>query len=456
MDKMELHSAATAMHARSFTHLPAEPVTGISIDSRTIKPGNLYFALQGERFDGHAFVSNALDKGAVAAVVNSDFKESHDRLLTVEDPLSALQDLAGFHRDRLAIPIIGIIGSHGKTTSKDIAASVFRQRYRTACTFKNLNGLIGVPLTLLAIDQMHEFAIIETGISKPGEMDVLGSILKPTGVITTCFACSHTEYLKDLAGITKEKSRLFEYLIETKLRVLNADDVNIMQSYDAGTSLTWGFESGQYRCREATLSANSSQFTVIQPGELPSMQFSLPLPGKHNISNALPVIALARHFGFEPEEIQRGFNGIDLSPHRSRVISTKGITLIDDSYNAAPLSMEISLDMLKSMAGSKRSIAVLGDMLELGDVSITAHKKIGKLVSNLNIDLLLCYGPWMKYTAETVLKENGTARYFTTRHEITKDLLETIQPGDTILIKSSNGLRSCDIVTALLDELDRR
>ncbi len=434
------------------TALAAASITwqGVSIDTRTIQPGNLFFALRGERFDGHDFLDRAFAAGAAACVISGDFQTDLAPVLRVPDTLRALQSLAGEVRHQADVKIASVIGSHGKTTTKDILAAILNTRFRIFHTDKNVNGLIGVPLTLLKWRPEHEIGVVEVGISKPGEMDILGKIAAPDIVIYTCVAPTHTEFLVNRERIDREKSKIFQYIRPGGLRILNADDPYVMRHFQPECTVTFGQNSADYIFRNLKANPDGAEFTLTGPGLPETVKYTLPFPGEHNIYNACGAIAAALRLGVPPENIQYGLNSITLSPHRSRIIRISGKILIDDTYNAAPASVEQSLIMLKRMGGG-RSIAVLGDMLELGDTAVRAHEHLGDLCRSIGIDRLFGFGPLMQHACARAEMYGIPVVHVGNGKDLGPILLQELQDGDIVLIKASRGMRGEDIVRFLCE-----
>jgi len=428
-------------------------ITGFSIDTRTLSPGNIFWTLKGERFDGYDFIHDAWNKGASAAIVSHYPSNFPGTYIFVEDTLKALQNLAATYRQHLNIPIIAITGSHGKTTTKDMTSAVLKTRFHTHETHFNLNGLIGVPLTVLGISQNTEIAVIEIGISKPGEMSLLANIVRPTIGVLTCISESHTEYLKNRETIFKEKSILFDYLYNNEsLSFLNADDEFVQRLISDGKCLTFGFRNGAFKARVLTTDKIKTTFILTEPnGE--QWTYTIPLPGKHNVLNATIAIAIGRKFGLQHKTIQSGLDLIKLSPNRSEVCQIGNITIINDAYNAAPKSMYNSLKMLKELSGYHRSVAIIGDMLELGSLSRSAHEHLGNVIKSLEIDMTICFGSEIQYTYN-VLKAGGADVYhFNSVEEIVSFYISHAQSNDVVLVKASRALKAENIADQLFLKL---
>ncbi len=450
MNRLTVREMADVING-DLTDAGTQTCTGISIDTRTLQEGDAYFALAGERFDGHAFVSQAIAKKASVSVLRRSFARPDAPCILVDDPLDALQRLAAWYRLRFKIPVIAITGSHGKTTTKDLVTGILRTRYSVHATHENLNGLIGVPMTILGLQSHHEFLVIEVGISKPGEMDRMAAIVKPTVAILTCIAPAHTEYLISPAQIAAEKSKLFSFLFEGGMRVLNAHDPLAVQ-YQNTRSLTFGFDVGDVRGEVLELHEDRSIFAVTAPHRSREV-YALPLPGTHNVLNALAALSAIAPYCISRDDIQKGFDNVVLAPHRSNVLKIGGYTIIDDTYNAAPISMKCSIEMLSAIRNQGRAVAVLGDMLELGSYSVTAHRNLGTQIANVRIDLLICFGQAIEETYRQAVTGGVEAYYYPNAGNAKDQLLSRMKKGDTILVKASRSMHADQIVKELLEKL---
>lgn len=300
-------------------------VQDISIDTRTLKKGDLFIPIKGPNFDGHDYIDQAKNKGA--------------KILDVKDGKKALQDLAKKHRDKFKIPIIGITGSCGKTTTKDMLASILSQKYPTLKNEENLNNEFGVPLTLLKLRKKHKAAVIEMAIQKPGDMDELVEIVRPTHAIVTNIGEAHIKYFKTKENIAKEKNKIY----------------------------------------------NFAEHKQLKPADIKGIK--LPIPGKHNLYNAAAAAAMAKGLGCTKKQIKKGLESFKPSSKRMEIIKKNGITIINDTYNANPQSMKAAIETLSEFKG--RKIAVLGDMLELGRITKKAHKEIEKFAKSKKIDQVI-------------------------------------------------------------------
>jgi UDP-N-acetylmuramoyl-tripeptide--D-alanyl-D-alanine ligase len=394
-------------------------VKGFSIDSRTVKPGELFIPIKGPKFDGHAFINNARKKGAL--------------VLEVKDGLRALQTLAAYHRRKFKIPVIGITGSVGKTTTKDMLSSILTQEMPMLKNEENYNNEIGVPLTLLKLTKKHKAAVIEMAMQGVGEIELLSRIARPTISVITNIGESHLAFLKTRKNIAKAKSEIFKFQTKKDFAVINADDEyfeHLTSNLKLPTSniVTFGI----------------LEKTRISPKELSGI--TLPVPGEHNIYNALAAIAAAKILGIKKISIKNGLESFRPSTNRMDVINRKdGVKIINDTYNASPQSMTAMLKLLGSISRmpGERRIAVLGDMLELGRSAKAAHKRVLKLCDKLKIDSVFTFGNLWPQALPT-----GRQAYHN-KKKLIKTLQHFIQPHDIILVKGSRIMRMEEVVEAL-------
>ncbi len=421
---------------------------GISTDTRTIRPGDLYVALQGDMFDGHMFAKDALIKGASGVLVRKDAGLDILPRIEVDDPLTALQTLAGNVRKTVKIPVIAITGSHGKTTTKDILSSILAQSMKTRSTFQNLNGLIGVPLTLMQLEEDDQVLVIEVGISKPGEMEILAPLVSPTHAVFTCIAPAHSEFLPTLNDIVTEKLELAKWIIPGGRLFLNADDPLLIRANKNRDAVLFGLINGSYRASHLQPTVDGMRFDVEEPIDNGGELF-LPLHGAHNVYNALGAVAVARTLGFSYSDIQKGLNSLVLSPHRSHIIRSSKLTIIDDAYNAAPGSMRCALRLLADYPCKGRRIAVLGDMLELGSRSVAEHESLGTSLKQYNLDVCIMFGEQMKWAYHQAVTTELLCIYCEQISQVIDELRKLSIKNDVILVKASRSMRAEKIVEFL-------
>jgi len=430
-------------------------IHGISTDTRTLKEGDLFVALKGERFDGHDFLDEAIGKGAAAVMVSdvAVLGKPAVAAIKVDDTLSALQRFARWHRFSFEIPVIGVTGSCGKTTVKELIAAVLGTMFRVTRNPLSFNNEVGVPLSLLEISAQTEVAVIELGTNAPGEMRALCDIARPNRALLTNVGRAHLEGFGTVEAVAREKGALFEAVGDRGTFYVNVDNpfcVRIAETF-AGTCVTYGTsESAAWRATdiESKPDEAKSSFTVEPLGPL-----TVPLLGAHNVMNALAAVAVGADFGLSHDKIQKGLDGAETPPMRMRTVRKGGRVFLNDAYNANPESMRAAIDALVSWEGAGRRIAVLGDMLELGDASASEHEELGKTAARKGVDLVLVLGQFAQNVAEGATDEsmNDDAVTVCGDHADAARLLVSLSaPGDVILVKGSRAVA----MEKVLDEVD--
>ena len=373
--------------------------SGISIDSRTIKNGELFIPIIGKTFDGHKFIDSALKKGAAASLTSKKIKLLKSKtIIKVDDTLKAFHHIAKAHKEKFNIPLIGITGSSGKTTTKDMLASILSFAGKTLKTEENYNNEIGVPKTLLKLNKSYKYAVIEMAMQRIGEIEDLAWFTCPNIAVITNIGSAHMEHLRSENNIAKAKSEILKFQKRNDFAVLPADDKYFifLKKKAKGRIITLGIDSISDVRAEAIRFQNDSSSFILATKRF-SIRIDLPLPGKHNIYDALAAAAAACALKIDPKYIKKGLENFKLSSKRLNIKYLKRIRLIDDTYNANPDSMSASLNVLENYP--PRRIAVLGDMMELGKLSRKSHENIGRLAANLNIETLITVGKLAKYIA---------------------------------------------------------
>jgi UDP-N-acetylmuramoyl-tripeptide--D-alanyl-D-alanine ligase len=424
-------------------------VVGVSTDSRRVQPGELFVPLRGERFDGHDYIDAAVAQGVrVFIAVNAwaDAKEvpAGSTCIAVTDTLRALGDLARFHRLRFELPVVGITGSNGKTTTKEMLAGILALTGPGLKTSGNLNNLIGQPQMLLQLTAEHRWAALEMGMSEPGEIDRLAELACPdVGIITNAFP-AHLETMGSVEAVARAKGELFLRLPTGGWAVYNADDPLIARcpSPKGVTRLSFGLEGAEFSATGIRSEGPAGQsFTIRMPqGALP---VRMKVYGIHNVYNALAAAAAATALGVAPEVIGAGLEKFTPVAKRFNLEEIGGIALIDDSYNANPASMAAALVTLRDISEESRAIAVLGDMLELGEGTAKAHRELGRLAATC-VDRLYLLGAQAETVAAGAV-EGGLAAaevmVATDHREILADLRRVLTKGDYLLVKGSRGMK---------------
>lgn len=415
--------------------------SGVSTDTRTIKPGNIFIALAGEKFDGHDYVDAAIEKGATAIVVSRSVQvPAGIAAITVNDTKRALQDLARFHRKRFMIPVIGITGSNGKTTTKDMTASVLAARFNTLKTEANFNNEIGLPQTLLRLDAGHQAAVVEMGMRGKGEISELASIALPTLGVVTTVGETHIELLGSVENIAAAKAELVEAIQAGGTVILNGDNqyVREMAAKTQAKAVFFGMQNADISAGNILTTDKGITFDC-HCGEQ-CFRVDLATFGRHNVYNALAAIAVGYELGLTPDEIRRGIAAFKPDAMRLHVETIGHFRVINDSYNASPLSMAASIDALREIAAG-RTVAVLGDMLELGEFAVEAHRKIGEKLIEKEINIVVTVGELAGEIAQIAAAAGRKAFACDDHDAARKVLLQILQPGDTVLLKGSRGMK---------------
>jgi len=418
---------------------------GYSIDSRSIQRGELFLAVKGERMDGHDFVTQALEKGAVAAVIRKDQLARYPLktgLITVDDTLTALQTLATAVRRLWAKPLIGVTGSAGKTTTKEAIAHVLSTRFRVLKSEGNFNNHFGLPLMLLKIEPEHDLAVIEMGMSHAGEIAALAKIAQPELGVVTNVAPVHLEFFESIAGIARAKYELVEALPATGTAVLNADDEYVSQFgrdfhgkvvlYGLRTSADVRAENIEPR------GSDGSTFDVVV-GSCREKAI-LHLVGAHNIYNALAAVAVGLERGLSPSEAVAALATLAPADKRGQVVNLGNITIINDCYNCNPKALEAMVDALAAMQ-AKRRIVVVGEMLELGPASEELHRQAGRHIATKKINVLLGVRGQAQQVVEAANEAGMRAEFVATPEEAGDWLARETRDGDVVLLKASRGVK---------------
>lgn len=436
-------------------------VSGVVIDSRLVQKDYLYIPMIGAKVDGHDFIPQVLNQGALCVLTERMIFEENCNFILVKHCAQALKDIATFYRESLDITVVGITGSVGKTSTKEMVASVLEQKYKVHKTAGNYNNEIGLPLTIFGITEAHEVAVLEMGISDFGEMSRLTQIAKPDiGIITNIGDC-HLEFLENRDGVLKAKSELFESMNDSSTVILNGTDEHLqgIQGVPGNGPLFFGldkdFEFYADEVKNLGLLGTSCRLHLKEDLIHPTIS----IPGEHMVLNALCGACVGVKLGLSPQEICAGIESLKPVDGRNNIISTNHYTIIDDCYNANPVSMKASLDVLNSATG--RKIAILGDMGELGVNELTMHEEVGAYASGLDLDCIICIGELAKHYALGALKEMAKNKNeiptvyaedtthscltevftYNTKQDFMKESGKLLRNGDTILLKSSNFMK---------------
>lgn len=418
---------------------------GVSTDTRNIEPSNLFVALVGEKFDGNEFAAQAAAKGATGLIVSKAIQVPDNiTVIQVTNTLSALQALARFHRERYHIPVVAVTGSNGKTTTKDMLAAVLASRFKVLKTEANFNNEIGLPLTLLKLEASHEAAVVEMGMRATGEIRELAEIALPTVGVVTNVGETHMEILGSIENIAAAKAELVEAIGHDDVVILNADDSQVrnMQHKAQARVVFYGLGAEAFvRAENITAGENGELTTTFDCCSVRgSFPVSLQAVGLHNVYNALAAIAVGWELGLKPQELQKGIGSFVPGAMRFEIKRFGEYTVINDVYNASPLSMAAALATLTTIS-TGRKIAVLGDMLELGDAAIEAHCQVGRQAAEQGIDSLITVGELAKHIAAAADELGVNAQSFLEHQPAISALRKLIRPGDYILLKGSRGMK---------------
>lgn len=428
-----------------------QSIRGAVTDSREIEKGYLFIPIKGERVDGHDFIPKVFEQGALAVLTEHPLKSCQGPYIQVKSCLLALKQIAAYYRSCLTIPIVGITGSVGKTSTKEMIASVLSVKYNVLKTLGNFNNEIGLPLTILRIQKEHEAAVVEMGISEFGEMRRLAKIARPDICVITNIGTCHLENLGDRDGVLRAKTEVFEHLSQGASVFLNGDDDKLAAISSAGKSTPVFYGMGKqdiFMDQVKNLGLKGSKARLHTPqGEL---DVTVPIPGSHNLYNAMAASGVGLRLGLSLEEVGEGIANARTIQGRSNIMEAGGLVIIDDCYNANPMSMKASLDVLK--CGLGRTIAVLGDMGELGRQEGQHHYEIGAYAVQNGIDILFCVGELSREMERGAREAGGSTKifYYPSREEMLPHLMDIKRPGDTILVKASHFMKFSEVIKHLL------
>ena len=422
----------------------------IITDSRKISKGSMFIAIKGEKFNGEDFAIEAIEKGAAGVIVNENCLEEKlpktGLILKVADTLATYQNFARAWRENFKIPLVAITGSNGKTTTKDLTAAALGGLGEIQKTSGNFNNEMGVPITLLGINENHKAAVVEIGMRGLGQIESLSKIVKPNIGIVTNVGETHIELLGSIENIAKAKSELVEAIHEGGIVILNADDSNVIKMKSKVKSgvkiITFGIDNdADIKAEKITSDSATTKFFVND------FEFEIPMLGRHNVLNALAAICAGIAVNLTFEKIRDGLKNLNKTKMRFEIEERNGLKIINDAYNASPASMRAALQTTAQIAEG-RKIAVLGDMLELGEISEKAHRQVGEEVFKNNFDILITYGQLGKLIAEGAV---GVKKIFTsdTHEEAANYLKKILQSGDTILFKGSRGMQMEKIINLI-------
>ncbi len=427
-------------------------VTAVTTDSRKVTKGCLYVPFKGSRADGHDFIAQVMKDGALVTLTeHAEGLPAGCPYILVDSTAEAIQKIAGFYRRALDVSVVGITGSVGKTSTKEMVAAVLSQKYRTLKTLGNFNNNLGLPLTIFRLTQEDEVAVLEMGISHFGEMEKLAETAQPDTMVITNIGTCHLEFLKDRDGVFQAKTECFDYVKLGGTVILNGEDDKLIQVKDVhGRQPIFYGRSPRFRVYADNirpLGIRGIACTINLDED--SIDVTIPVAGEHQVLNALCAAAVGYTYGLTLEEIKAGIESLETLRGRFHIIENDHYTVIDDCYNANPMSMKASLDVLKDAAG--RKVAILGDMGELGNDEKMLHYGVGTYTAALPIDSYLIVGSLAKQIANGIRKENDSVHIaeYDTVEELLADLKNQVKEKDTILVKASHFMQFDKIVDAL-------
>ncbi len=427
-------------------------ICSVTTDSREVCPGCLFAAIKGEHVDGHMFISSAVEAGALCVITEHDPPDQlSGNFIKVDSTVRALGDIAAYYLEQLCIPVVGITGSVGKTSTKEMVAAVLSQKYRTLKTEGNFNNDLGVPLTIFRLAEEDQIAVLEMGINHFGEMHRLAEIARPDTCLITNIGPCHLEFLGDRDGVLRAKSEIFDFLPSTGHVILNGDDdkLQTLKEVNGIRPTFFGTENGNdiYADRIEKKGLDGISCRICTPQG--NFQTTIPIPGMHMVMNALAGTAAGLQYGLQLDEIRAGIESLKPLGGRFHIIHTDQFTIIDDCYNANPTSMQASLQVLQDASG--RRVAILGDMAELGEDAEVIHRDVGEFAGTLDIDLYICVGPLSSQVAAGIHAENPKIPAVTIAdlESLLFQLPSFLQKGDTILVKASHVMQFEKVVEKL-------
>ncbi len=419
-------------------------ITSVERDSRQVKEGSLFLAIKGERVDGHDYIQKCYDSGAICAICEKAPENADKPYILVPSTLQAVKEIGRAYREKFDIPVVGVSGSVGKTSTKEMLYAVLSQKFKTHKTQGNLNNELGVPLTLLSMPEDTEAAVIEMGISGFGEMTRLAKMAQPTICVLTIIGCCHLENLGDRDGVLKAKTEMFDYAKEGAAFILNGDDDKLSTVKDVrGTKpIFFGLDKSNRYYAENIENNGEGGVSCTLCFDDTRLDVTIPAIGSYMVSNALAAVAAGKLLGLSDEQLKNGVEAYKTVGSRANVINTGKLRIIDDCYNANPTSVKASLDTLKNFEG--RKVAILGDMKELGSNELALHYDTGAYAKEIGIDRVLSVGPLAKELAR-----GAEDVWFESIDALLPELPDLLKDGDTVLVKASHSMHFENIVENL-------
>ena len=444
---LTVEEVAAAMNGRILGPISVPTVSGVSTDSRKPASGCLFFAVCGERFDGHAFAPEVLERDGGVAVVSdpscvaTKYRDA-GRLIQVADTIEALNRLAAWYRRQIAAVVIGVVGSNGKTTTKDMIATVLGAKKRGRAAEGSFNNSIGVPLTVLAADPADEFVVLEIGTNHPGEVAALGRLVQPDMAVITSIGEEHLEFFGTVEAVAEEEFSLLSTLPRRSFVAISeqAAEQAPAGATDECTLLVYGFgERADLRAAEVITDVEGQRFKVNG-----RFEYRLPVLGRHNVVNALAAIAVGTRLRLTHEEMAEGMATVRTPPMRLERLKLGGITVINDAYNANPSSMRMAFEVMNHLPDVGRRVFILGDMRELGDKAVAGHQSLGREAGRSTAQVIIAVGAYARVVADGCTSTAGTSKriyWFPTVEAAREKIGELIEAGDTVLLKASRAVR---------------
>lgn len=457
MKNMTLRNIAAACNGQLVCAKEQEEINikGAVLDSRLVEEGYLFFATKGEKVDGHSFIGQVAEKKAACVICEKVPENADIPYILVDDSFLALKQIATFYRENLTIPIVGITGSVGKTSTKEIISSVLGTRYNVLKTEGNFNNEVGLPLTILRIREEHKVAVLEMGINHFGEMHRLSEIAKPDICVITNIGQCHLEFLGSREGILKAKSEIFDFMNPEGYVCINGDDdmLGTIKEVHSHKPVSYGLtmKNDVYATSVESKGILGSKATIYLNDE--PFEVEIPLPGEHMVMNALAATCVGDLLGLRPEEIAEGIANVKPVGGRSNLIVLDDKMILDDCYNANPVSMKAAIDLLN--LANTRKVAILGDMFELGEKEEAMHSEIGAYAVKAGVDVLVCVGELSKNMYDSALKaktdtgKSTLVYHMKDREEVKEKIEDILEKGDTILVKASHGMGFAEVVKTL-------
>lgn len=468
MKNMTLKNIAHACHGTLFYsqgggqcyEITNKEVSGVVLDTRKVKENYLFLATKGEKVDGHDFIPQAIAAGAVGVICEKEPENISRPYILVEDSLKALKNIAEYYRKQLDIKVVGITGSVGKTSTKECIASVLSMKYQTLKTEGNFNNEVGLPLTILRIRSEHEVAVLEMGISDFGEMHRLSKMARPDICVITNIGQCHLENLKTREGVLRAKTEIFDFMQEDGFVCVNGDDdmLSSIGEIKGRKPISFGMDTKNNVYADDVVSNGLLGSNACIHIEDKNVDVMIPLPGEHMVYNALAAACVGNLLLLDANEIQKGIAAVKPVGGRSNIMSLEEMVVIDDCYNANPVSMCAALDLLS--IATTRKVAILGDMFELGEDEKELHARVGAHAVEQGIDVIICIGELSRNmydkackNAEQTALPKDNIYYFLTRDEFMNQISQIVEKDDTILIKASHGM-AFEVIVQKLQELN--